>query len=91
MPSDVTHPLAVTFSPEEIPAALRLVSVAEAKGKLSAKQADAWRMFLAAWYGYYRLDKTFLSADWDASWAKLAAAGPPPQATHFVSADSDAA
>jgi hypothetical protein len=91
MPSEVTHALAVTLSPEEIPAALRLVSVAEAEGKLSAKRADVWRLFLAAWYGYYRLDKASLSPDWDAAWAKLAEESPPPQATHFVPADSDAA
>ncbi len=45
-----------SLSPEEIPEALREVTAWEKDGRLTAEEADAWRMRLAAWYGRASLD-----------------------------------
>ena len=51
------------LSPEEIPAALRMVSASEAAGLLNAEEADAWRMLLSEWYGYQSLGADPRSSD----------------------------
>ena len=61
--------------PEEIPAALRMVSASEAAGLLIAEEADAWRMLLAEWYGYQSLGADPLSAERFSVAARNATAG----------------
>ena len=55
MVADSTLFFIAMLLPEEIPEALRLVSLAEATGRLSPGEADAWRVRLSAWYGYRSL------------------------------------
>ena len=54
---DSTILFAAMLLPEEVPGALRLVSLAEATGQLSPGEADTWRVLLSAWYGYRSLEE----------------------------------
>ena len=91
MSSELTDFAAHGLSPSRIPVTLRQVSAFEALGWLNAEEADAWRFFLAAWYGYHGLSEACLSSEWEAFWTRPAAARPPARETHFAPADSDAA
>lgn len=91
MSIEIAFLFSAMLSSEDIPGVLRLVSAAEAAGRLSAEKADAWRMLLAAAYGYHSLRAGPLSSESCSSGGRRAAASRFPPATSPLSSNPDAA